>query len=81
MSKTYETVKNQSNKQIITWGTGEFKTDRSDVTYIRCKSEKSLIMEFMKFWIKNYPDVITGWNTKFFDGSNSSIKFYNWKWF
>ena len=24
-------------------------------------------MEFMKFWIKNYPDVITGWNTKFFD--------------
>jgi len=21
----------------------------------------------MKFWIKNYPDVITGWNTKFFD--------------
>ena len=61
------TVKNQSNKQIITWGTGEFKTDRTDVTYIRCKNEKSLIMEFMKFWIKNYPDVITGWNTKFFD--------------
>ena len=24
-------------------------------------------MEFMKFWLKNYPDVITGWNTKFFD--------------
>ena len=21
----------------------------------------------MKFWMKNYPDVITGWNTKFFD--------------
>ena len=61
------TVKNQSNKQIITWGTGEYKTDRPDITYVRCKSEKSLIMEFMKFWIKNYPDVITGWNTKFFD--------------
>ena len=61
------TVKNQSNKQIITWGIGDFKTDRSDVTYIKCKNEKSLIMEFMKFWTKNYPDVITGWNTKFFD--------------
>ena len=61
------TVKNQSNKQIITWGTGEFKTNRSDVTYIKCRNEKSLIMEFMKFWMKNYPDVITGWNTKFFD--------------
>ena len=61
------TVKNQSNKQIITWGIGDFKTDRPDVTYIKCKNEKSLIMEFMKFWTKNYPDVITGWNTKFFD--------------
>ena len=61
------TVKNQSNKQIITWGTGDFTTERTDVTYIRCKSEKHLIMEFMKFWMKNYPDVITGWNTKFFD--------------
>jgi len=61
------TVKNQSNKQIITWGIGDFKTDRPDVTYIKCKNEKSLVMEFMKFWTKNYPDVITGWNTKFFD--------------
>ena len=25
------------------------------------------MFEFMKFWIKNHPDVITGWNTKFFD--------------
>jgi DNA polymerase elongation subunit (family B) len=60
-------VKNQSNKQIITWGVGKFTTDRTDVTYIECKDEKHLIMEFMKFWLKNYPDVITGWNTKFFD--------------
>jgi len=61
------TVKNQTNKQIITWGIGAFKTDRKDVTYIQCTDEKHLIMEFMKFWLKNYPDVITGWNTKFFD--------------
>ena len=60
-------VKNQSNKQIITWGVGKFTTDRTDVTYIECKDEKHLVMEFMKFWLKNYPDVITGWNTKFFD--------------
>ena len=61
------TVKNQSNKQIITWGVGDFKTDRPDVTYIKCKNEKQLLFEFMKFWIKQYPDIITGWNTKFFD--------------
>ena len=34
------TVKNQSNKQIITWGVGDFHTDRTDVTYIKCKHEK-----------------------------------------
>ena len=61
------TVKNQSNKQILTWGTGDYKTDRTDITYVKCKSEKELMFEFMKFWIKNYPDVTTGWNTKFFD--------------
>jgi len=61
------TVKNQSNKQIITWGVGDYKTDRTDITYIKCKNENHLLFEFMKFWIKNYPDVITGWNTKFFD--------------
>ena len=51
------TVKNQSNKQIITWGVGKFVTDRPDVTYIECKDEKQLMFEFMKFWIKNYPAV------------------------
>ena len=61
------TVKNQNNKQIITWGIGDFKTDRLDVTFIRCNSEKELIRQFIEFWIKNYPDIITGWNTKFFD--------------
>jgi DNA polymerase elongation subunit (family B) len=61
------TVKNQSNKQIITWGVGQYKTDRPDVTYVYCRDEKQLMFEFMKFWLKNYPDVITGWNTKFFD--------------
>ena len=61
------TVKNQSNKQIITWGIGEYKNDRPDVTYVYCKHEKELIFQFMKFWIKNYPDVVTGWNCKFFD--------------
>ena len=61
------TVKNQTNKQILTWAAGDFKTDRTDITFIKCKNENVLLMEFMKFWLKNYPDVVTGWNTKFFD--------------
>ena len=61
------TVKNQTNKQILTWAAGDYKTDRTDITFIKCKNENVLLMEFMKFWLKNYPDVVTGWNTKFFD--------------
>ena len=51
------TVKNQTNKQILTWATSDFKTDREDVTYIRCNSEKEIIKEFMTFLAKNYPDI------------------------
>jgi len=61
------TIKNQSNKNIITWGTKPYFSKRADVTYIECQNEKQLLMEFFKFWTKNYPDIITGWNTKFFD--------------
>ena len=61
------TIKNQSNKNIITWGVGKYYHDRDDVTYVECKDENELLMQFMVFWTKNYPDIITGWNTKFFD--------------
>ena len=61
------TIKNQSNKKIITWGVGDFYHDRDDVTYVKCRTENELLMQFMMFWTKNYPDIITGWNTKFFD--------------
>jgi len=61
------TVKNHSNKQLITWGTGEFVTKQSNLTYIKCSNERNLLLEFLKFWCKNHPDVITGWNVKFFD--------------
>ena len=61
------TVKNHSNKQIITWGTKDFITKKSNVTYIKCENEKHLLLEFLKFWCKNHPDIITGWNVRFFD--------------
>jgi len=35
--------------------------------YIECDNEYELLTEFLKFWKVNQPDVITGWNTEFFD--------------
>ena len=61
------TIKNQTTKKIIVWGLGEFKNDRDDVTYINCSNENELLANFMNFWTKHYPDVVTGWNTEFFD--------------
>ena len=47
--------------QIKTLSLGEpnHLLQRDDVTYIECQSEKQLLMEFFKFWTKNYPDIIT----------------------
>ena len=61
------TVKNHSNKQILTWGTGDFISKKTNVTYIKCQNEKHLLLEFLKFWCKNHPDILTGWNVRFFD--------------
>ena len=61
------TVKNQQTKEIIVWGIDDFKTNREDVTYIQCETERELIAEFLAFWETTQPDVITGWNTEFFD--------------
>ncbi len=61
------TVKDLTSKRIITFGVGAFVHDRDDVVYINCASEQHLLKEFIIWWQQNYPDVITGWNTDFFD--------------
>jgi DNA polymerase elongation subunit (family B) len=61
------TIKNHQNKKIVVFGIGKFETDRDDVTYIECESETHLLKEFLIFWEKHQPDIITGWNTEFFD--------------
>ena len=61
------TIKNHQSKNIVVWGIGDYKKTKDNVTYVSCKDENELILEFMAFWSKHQPDVITGWNTDFFD--------------
>jgi len=61
------TLKNHQTKKIMVWGVGKFVNNRDDVTYVECKTEKELVQEFLVFWQTDCPDVITGWNTEFFD--------------
>jgi len=61
------TLKNHQSKKFVVFGLSEYQTDREDVTYIKCENEDELLRKFLSFWGANLPDVLTGWNTRFFD--------------
>ena len=66
------TYKSSKFSTYHVWGYGEFDTTKaliSDVKYTRCNSEEELLSKFLEFWSHPdiIPDVITGWNTRFFD--------------
>ena len=61
------TLKNHQNKKIVVWGIDDFENSRDDVSYVKCDTEKHLLQSFLSFWEEHKPDVITGWNTEFFD--------------
>ena len=51
----------------IVLGCGEFQTDDKNVYYCKCDNERELLTQFLKIWEKLDVDVLTGWNTEFFD--------------
>ena len=66
------TYKSSKSKLYHVWGYGDFDTQKSliqPVRYYRCRDEASLLEKFLKFWADeaHCPDVITGWNIRFFD--------------
>tara|TARA_R110001606_G_scaffold138666_4_gene276970 strand:- start:7041 stop:9524 length:2484 start_codon:yes stop_codon:yes gene_type:complete len=65
------TVMNNSTKEIFTWGAGEWvpgeATKGLNVTYTVCDDEFDLLEKFMQWWVDEYPDIITGWNSQLFD--------------
>ena len=55
------------NGMMYVFGCGQYNNYRDDVTYFMCKDERNLIESFLQRWKELDPDVITGWNTKYFD--------------
>jgi len=49
------------------YGCGDFNNSRDDVAYFKCRNEHDLCKRFLEDWQLNTPDIITGWNTRFFD--------------
>ncbi len=61
------TIKDNHHKQIVTFGSRPYTTNRKDVKYMQCTDESNLLRIFVTFWSNNYPDVVTGWNINGFD--------------
>ena len=76
------TVYDTLTGMFMTWGTKPFNEQRlnevmkeqgideidlSKLEYVYCKSEFDLLDNFLEWWINNFPDIVTGWNSDPFD--------------
>ena len=67
-------LKSSKSSVYQVWGLDHYDPSKTEidlkgdqVQYHYCESETELLAKFLAYWTKNYPDVITGWNTRFFD--------------
>jgi DNA polymerase elongation subunit (family B) len=67
-------LKSSQSSVYQVWGLGEYDHEKCEVDmrgdliqYHKCSCEEELLAKFIGYWSKNYPDVITGWNSRFFD--------------
>ena len=74
------------------YGCGEYNPSPG-IRYINCPNEEQLLKSFIDDWASNYPDIVTGWNSRFFDipylmnriirilGEKYANKLSPWGWF
>ena len=46
---------------------GVFNPGEIDIKVFEYQDEQKLLREFLEYFAKNYPDVVSGWNIRFFD--------------
>lgn len=62
------TIFDSLSQRFYTWGLKKnFSTITEDVVYVKCSDEEELLELFLKFWKKDYPDMVTGWNSNGYD--------------
>lgn len=54
------------NDKTYVFGCGDYVTQGEEI-YIKCVDEYTLCKKFLEVWMIKCPDILTGWNTKFFD--------------
>lgn len=66
-TKEVRTISMRCGKACFVFGLKEYQSDNSNIYYIQASDEHDLLLRFLKQWENIDPDVITGWNTDFFD--------------
>ena len=61
------TVQDYQTRKLKVFGTRPYKNTRDDVEFILCDGETHLLRCFLDYWIKNFPDILTGWNVDGYD--------------
>jgi len=54
-------------KTFITWGLKDYASKQNNATYYKCRTEKELLEKFLNYFVSDYPDILSGWNSEFFD--------------
>jgi len=71
------TIKNNIDNIYYVWGLNQYDPlacsidgcNTSNINYVQCSNERELLLRFLAHWNSktHCPDVITGWNSRFFD--------------
>lgn len=61
------TIYDYLDKTFTTWGTSELERPIDNCNYIYCATEKDLLSKFLSYMKSHPPDILSGWNSEFFD--------------
>jgi len=55
------------SKQFHTFGLKPYNGTNKNIVYTHCKNERDLFIKFIEYIEEDYSDVLSGWNSEFFD--------------
>jgi len=61
------TIYDSLDDKFVTWGLKPYKNTQNDVEYIHCSDEKDIFRKFIEYLEADFPDILSGWNSEFFD--------------
>ena len=55
------------SKKFHTFGLNPYENKADNVIYHHCKNERALFIKFIEYIESDFPDILSGWNSEFFD--------------